>query len=106
MVRKIPGIDAPARGGFAVLLPANARAAGRADDLSFSRWLGGASPWKLAVVVTLVAAWPLLTEAQGRYSMTQAVDALWRWMPFLVTKGFAMNILISFLTMVVGTASR
>ena len=31
------------------------------------------------------------------------MDALWRWLPFLVTQGFLMNVLISFLTMAIGT---
>jgi len=89
-----------------VLLPpaARDRAPGRPGDLAFSRWLGSAAPWKLLVVVALVAAWPFAVAADSRgYTMAQAFDALWRWLPFLVTKGFLMNVLISFLTMAVGT---
>ena len=95
MGRRIPGVDAPPSGGLAVLLPMRARGAGHPDDLAFSRWLGSASSSRLLLVVALAAAWPLVAEAQGRYSMGQALDALWRWLPFLVTKGFALNILIT-----------
>ena len=41
--------------------------------------------------------------AQTKYTLGDAFDALFKWMPFLVTKGFALNILISFLTMAIGT---
>ncbi len=101
--RPIPGVDAPPSGGLAVLLPTRARGAGHPEDLAFSRWLGSVCALRLALLLALAAAWPLAVEAQGRYSMGQALDALWRWLPFLVTKGFAMNIVISFLTMAVGT---
>ena len=38
------------------------------------------------------AVWPFAAAAQSGYTMAQALDALWRWLPFLVTKGFVLNI--------------
>ena len=103
MAGRIPGLGAAARTDLPVLLPCTARGPDHAGDLRFSRWAGSASPWMIVLVLALVALWPFAVAAQGGYTLDKAFDALWRWMPFLVTKGFAMNILISFLTMAVGT---
>ena len=103
MAGRIPGLGAAARTDLPVLLPCAARGPDHAGDLRFSRWAGSASPWMIVLVLALVALWPFAVAAQGGYTLDKAFDALWRWMPFLVTKGFAMNILISFLTMAVGT---
>ena len=103
MAGHIPGLGAPARTDLPVLLPCTTRGPDHAGDLRFSRWAGSASPWTIVLLLALVALWPFAVAAQGGYTLDKAFDALWRWMPFLVTKGFAMNILISFLTMAVGT---
>lgn len=100
MSRKIPGVDAPARSDLAVLLPPATPAQ---DTLGFSRWLGSSAPWKLALLCLLASIWPLAVHAQSGYSFAQALDALWRWLPFLLSQGFTMNILISFVTMLIGT---
>ena len=111
MFARIPGVDAARRSDLPVLLPSGgrARAPGRAGDLAFSRWLGSAAPWKIWAVLVFAlavgAAWPFAAAARSGYTMAEALDALWRWLPFLLTKGFAMNVLISFLTMAVGTAA-
>ena len=105
--RAIPGVDAPAAGGFAVLLPVRARAAGEPDDLLFSRWLARAGLWLPLAAVALLAAivmvWPMSASAQGRFSFADAFDALIRWLPFLVSSGFLLNVVISITTMVIGT---
>jgi polar amino acid transport system permease protein len=61
-------------------------------------------PWAPLLLLAAGLLWPAAAFAQSRYSMTEAMDALWRWLPFLVTKGFLMNVVISFCTMAVGTA--
>ena len=105
--RAIPGVDAPAAGGFAVLMPARARAAGEADDLLFSRWLARSGGWitlgAVALLAAIVTVWPMAASAQGKYSFGDAFDALIRWLPFLVSSGFLLNVLISITTMAVGT---
>lgn len=101
--RAIPGIGRQAETDLPVLLPMRARAAGEADDLLFSRWIAATPSWIFAALAALALAWPIAAYAQSNYSLGEATSALVRWMPFLVTSGFALNILISFLTMAVGT---
>jgi polar amino acid transport system permease protein len=45
----------------------------------------------------------VLRPFRATYTYTQAGDALVRWLPLLVTRGFALNIIISFATMAIGT---
>ncbi len=105
--RAIPGVDAPAAGGFAVLRPVRARAAGEPDDLLFSRWLARAGLWLPLAAVALLAAivmvWPMSASAQGKFTFADAFDALIRWLPFLVSSGFLLNVAISITTMAIGT---
>ena len=103
--RIIPGVDAPAATDLAVLRVRSVRAPGNANDLAFSRWLGSRSPWILAALLALCITWPLVARAQSNYTTAQAFDALWRWMPFLLKDGFAFNIIISFVTMAIGTVT-
>ena len=103
--RPIPGVAAVARTDLPVLLPYRAAPAGGADDLLFSRWIASLSPWGVGAIVALAALWPATALAQGGYTMDQAFDALWRWLPYLVGQGFLLNILISFLTMAIGTVA-
>ncbi len=72
-------------------------------DLLFSRWLSGFSPRSLLIISLLFFLWPGFAMAQANYSFSHALDALWRWLPFIVTKGFTLNLLVSFFTMLVGT---
>jgi len=102
--RTIPGLNSPATTDLPVLLPCRARPAGAANDLLFSRWLSSQAPLIMLVLGALLLAWPMLAMAR-EYSMTQATDALWRWLPFLLKSGFSLNVLISFLTMAIGTAA-
>ena len=105
--RPIPGVDAPAAGGFAVLRPVRARAAGEPDDLLFSRWLTRAGLWLplggIALLAAVVMVWPMSASAQGKFSFADAFDALVRWLPFLVSSGFLLNVVISITTMAIGT---
>ncbi len=86
-----------------VLKPFNYSPAGQVNDLLFSRWLAEFSPRSLLVIALLFLLWPGLALAQGNYSFTQALEALWRWLPFIVGQGFVLNLVVSFLTMLVGT---
>jgi len=101
--RPIPGLAAPARTDLPVLLPCRARPPGAADDLAFSRWLGSRSGLAAAALLAALAAWPVAVWARQGYGSADALAALWRWLPFLVTKGFTLNLVISFLTMLIGT---
>ncbi len=101
--RTIPGITSAASTDLPVLHPYHAVAAGEADDLLFSRWVASRPGTILILLLAIAVIWPAVAVAQSNYTTGQAIDALLRWMPFLVTKGFALNVLISFMTMAVGT---
>ncbi len=105
--RAIAGVDGPAAGGFAVLRPVRVRAAGEPDDLLFSRWLARAGLWLplggIALLAAVVMVWPMSASAQGKFTFSDAFDALVRWLPFLVSSGFLLNVVISITTMAIGT---
>jgi polar amino acid transport system permease protein len=54
-------------------------------------------------VAFLLLLWPTMVLAQSGMAMTDAFGALWRWIPFLLTKGFLFNIVISLFSMLIGT---
>ncbi len=72
----------------------------RFDRILFSQWLGNLPFWKVLLASLLILIWPMVSYAKTRYTL---FDALWRRLPFLITKGFALNVLISFFTMLIGT---
>ncbi len=90
---------------LAVLKPFRYSATGGALDLQFSRWLAEFSPRHFLLLMLVACLWPGIVFAQGGYTMAQAMDALWRWLPFLVSKGFLLNLIVSFLTMLIGTVA-
>ncbi len=103
MTRTIPGVTAPATTDLPVLLSHRALYA-QPSEIGFSRWLANLPPWAPFMLVAVAALWPLTAAAQGTgYSTAKAFDALWRWMPFLIFSGFVFTILISFMTMAIGT---
>jgi polar amino acid transport system permease protein len=61
------------------------------------------SPRSLIVIGLLFSLWPGFVMAQSNYSLSLAMDALWRWLPFIVGQGFMLNLIVSVLTMLVGT---
>lgn len=107
LTRPVPGIDPGSAGStdLPVLKPYRLTPKGDVSDLGFSRWLQGLSPGTLVAAAILMLLWPVLVLAQGGYTHAQAFEALWRWLPFLVSEGFTLNILISFLTMLIGTVA-
>lgn len=88
---------------LAVLKPFKYNPAGQPGDLLFSRWLAELPPQAFVLFGFLACLWPVIATAQSNYSTTQAFEALWRWLPFILSKGFLMNVVVSFLTMLVGT---
>ena len=102
----IPGISPNSQqSDLPVLLPYLGHSAGKPEDLRFSRWLASSSPWVLLVIFLLISFYPLAVLAQSKYTLIQAFATLWRWLPFVVGSGFVMNLLISFFTMLFGTAA-
>ena len=101
--RRRADLSRPATTDLPVLKPFNYREAGQPDSLLFSNWLAEFSPRSLAIIAAIALIWPGLALAQSNYSFGQALDALWRWLPFIVGEGFVLNLVVSFLTMLVGT---
>lgn len=101
-MRRIPGINVPARGGMAVLKPFDAQKH-VPDGYIFTRWVASLPWWTPFAVLVVMAVWPQFAYAQNRFSTGEAFEALWRWMPFLIKSGFFFNVLISVLAMTIGT---
>jgi len=99
----IPGIDEQATTDLPVLKAVVSRHSGNVTDLHFSRWLAAAPVWVWWVLLGSVLVWPVMVSAATGYTMTQAFQALFKWIPFIVTGGFLYNVLISFWAMLIGT---
>ncbi|MEM7731554.1 MAG: amino acid ABC transporter permease [Pseudomonadota bacterium] len=101
----IPGLTAAATTDLPVLLPPPARQH-EPSTLRFSHWLASIPPWfvfLLVVAAMLIPTYGLAQDtAEGKDSPLQV---LIRWMPFLITKGFVFTVLISVMTMLVGTVA-
>ncbi|KEQ03714.1 ABC transporter permease subunit [Pseudorhizobium pelagicum] len=88
----------PRRSDMAVLLPL--RPAPQMDSLSLTTWLAKIRWWQ---VMLLMLVWPLHAFAQGAVTVDSAVAVLYKWAPFLLLHGFLFNVLISILSMALGT---
>jgi len=99
---RIAGITAPARTDLAVLKPFRPATLGP-DPILLTRWVARLPARTPVALFFIAAAWPVLAHAQGRYGYFDATEALWRWLPFLVWSGFFFNVLISVLSMAIGT---
>lgn len=103
MRKHIPGVSAAATTDLPVLYPINRMKSAGPDPMMVSRWLANAPWWTPCVLIAIIVVWPWTVLAQGTYTYGDAIDALFRWMPFLVTQGFLFNVLISFFAMAIGT---
>ena len=103
--RSIPGVTTEAKTDLPVLLPYDPQQTTKGDDLGFSRWLGSLPPWSGLALLTLIVLWPAVATAQSKYTYVDAFGALWKWLPFLVKQGFFFNVIISLMTMLIGTAA-
>ena len=73
------------------------------DPLGFSRWLASMPVWVLPAGLILLFVWPTFVHAQTVYSADRIAEIMAKWLPLLVTKGFLLNVVISFFTMLFGT---
>ncbi len=105
MARMTPAPNGAAVTHLPVLHPyQDARFNLRAEGLGFSRVLASLSPWQVMFIVAAFMMLPAAASA-ATYGYGQAVEALWRWLPFLITRGFLFNVVISFLAMAIGTTA-
>lgn len=103
MARPIPGLTAPARTDLPVLHSHKALVTS-ASPIGFARWIAGLPPWLPLVLLAAALVWPVAVVAQGEaMTLGGAFETLLRWIPFLVLQGFTFTILISVLTMALGT---
>ena len=101
--RTIPGVNRQGTTDLPVLKPFTLNAQCESRDLLFSRWLAGTPVWVLGLFFVVIVVWPIAASAASSYTMTQAFQALFKWIPFIVKGGFFFNILISFFAMLIGT---
>ena len=101
--RTIPGVNRQGTTDLPVLKPFTLNAQCESRDLLFSRWLAGTPVWVLGLFFVAIVVWPIAASAASSYTMTQAFQALFKWIPFIVKGGFFFNILISFFAMLIGT---
>ncbi len=102
-IQKIPGVSTKPNTDLPVLKPFTARAAGEADDLVFSRWLAAIPAYVWFIAMAGLVVWPQFAFAATKYGYADAFQALYKWIPFIVSSGFLFNILISFFAMLIGT---
>jgi len=105
MRQHIPGVHTTGKTDLPVLKPYRLEASGSITDLQFSRWLISIPRWIWLTLIASVLVWPAVASAASGYTMGQAFEALFRWIPFIVTGGFLFNVLISFFAMLIGTVA-
>ncbi len=105
MRQAIPGVDSKPTTDLPVLKPYKISRSSSITDLQFSRWLISIPGWLWLSLLASVLLWPVVASAATEYTMGQAFEALYRWIPFIVTGGFLFNVLISFFAMLIGTAA-
>jgi len=88
--------DLPVMKPFAIRPAAHANA---------SQWLASLPPRTGLILMAPLLIWPFASHAAGSYTLVNAFDALFRWIPFLFTSGFLFNILISMFAMMFGTVA-
>lgn len=98
----IPGVNAAPTTDLPVLHPIDRVKSAGPDAMMVSRWLADMPVWAPLALLGVIMLWPMTAVAQN-FSYTDAVQTLFRWLPFLVGSGFLFNVLISFFAMLIGT---
>jgi len=70
---------------------------------SASHWLANLPPCTGVLLFLPLLIWPFASHAAGEFTMFNAFEALFKWIPFLFTSGFLFNVLISLFSMLFGT---
>jgi len=70
---------------------------------SASHWLANLPPYTGVLLCLPLLIWPFASHAAGEFTMFNAFEALFKWIPFLFTSGFLFNVLISLFSMLFGT---
>jgi polar amino acid transport system permease protein len=99
----IPGLNAPRISNLAVMHSFREKHRMPDQSLAFVRCLASIPPWSIFAFFAIIAIYPIIVHAQFGAGRESPMETLLRWMPLLVFSGFGLNVLISFLTMVIGT---
>ncbi len=99
----IPGLNALRSSDMAVMHSFREKYGAPDCSLAFTRWLSSVPLWAVFVFCAISALYPMLALAQSVAEREGPFQVLLRWMPLLLTTGFTLNILISVLTMMLGT---
>lgn len=102
-ISNIPGLNAPRPSDMAVMYSFREKYDAPDRSLSFARWLSSVPLWTVFVFCAIIALYPMLALAQSVAEREGPFQVLLRWMPLLLTSGFTLNVLISVLTMMLGT---
>ena len=101
--KPIPGVNGRATTDLPVLLPLDKNKAAGPDAMIVSRWLAGLPAWLPLALIAVILIWPYAVNA-AKFTYTDAIGTLFKWMGFLISQGFLFNVLISFFAMAIGTA--
>ncbi|MGH1486541.1 MAG: amino acid ABC transporter permease [Cellvibrionaceae bacterium] len=88
---------------FPVVLPVKTQYYHQPCSLLLSKWIASIPLRYFLVFCVLVFAVPSVSYAVENKDSINPFAVLMKWMPVLLTKGFLMNIIISFLTVFIGT---
>lgn len=103
LLKDIPGLSARRSSDMAVLHSFEARRP-QVSPIGFSRWLAEIPPTAVFAIFAAACLWPMVGHAQTSEAVSDGpMAALLRWMPFLLLDGFVATIVISVLTMAIGT---
>ena len=88
---------------FPVILPVKPRQYHTPSSLLFCEWLAAIPLHYVLFLCLLICAIPGVSYAVAESNDPSPFAILLKWMPVLLTKGFLMNVIISFLTVLIGT---
>ncbi len=105
MRHPVPGLSTPATTDLPVLLKPPVRYH-HPQALNFSHWLASIPPWAPLLLMLLVLVMPTIAAAQPTETESKNVfSVLLEWVPFLLEEGFVFTVLISVVTMFIGTCA-
>lgn len=88
---------------FPVVHPVKYRSYHSPSSLQFSEWLASIPLRYFLLFALIVFSYPGISHAVDDNNAINPFAVLLKWIPVLLTKGFLMNIIISFLTVLIGT---
>jgi polar amino acid transport system permease protein len=102
-MRTIPGVNTLCRSDLAVMHPFHEKYHTPRSQLRFAHFLASIPLWLLLCLCGIVVLYPMLAFAQLGVERGEPFQVLLRWIPLLLKSGFALNLIISFWSMALGT---